>query len=67
MRDAERDDLLRSLKKLDLFGEVRFIGRNAIKITPHQGPRLDVVAHQSDFELSPHTLAYLKPASVGFQ
>ena len=65
MSDAERDDLLRALSKIVLFREVR-LGRNAIKITPHQGPNLDVVAHHSAFELSPNTLAYLRPAGVGF-
>ena len=65
MSDAERDDLLHALEKISLFREVR-LGRNAIKITPHRGPKLDVVAHHSAFELSPNTLAYLKPAGVGF-
>lgn len=65
MSDAERDDLLRALSAVSLFREVR-LGKNAIKITPHQGPKLDVVAHHSAFELSPTTLAYLKPAGVGF-
>lgn len=65
MSDAERDGLLRALGAVALFREVR-LGRNAIKITPHEGPKMDVVAHHSEFDLPPFTLAYLKPAGTGF-
>ena len=65
MSDAERDDLLHALDAVALFREVR-LGRNAIKIAPHEGPKMDVVAHHSEFELPPFTLAYLKPAGSGF-
>jgi len=66
MNDAQRDDLLRALRaRVDVFRDVR-LGRHAIKIQPHQGPSIDVVAHHSSFELSPTTLKYLAPAGTGF-
>lgn len=66
MSDGQRDDLVRALRaRTDLFREVN-LGRHAIKITPHNGPSLDVVAHHSAFELSPTTLSYLAPAGTCF-
>ena len=72
MTDNERDCLVRNLQALIdgttgayMFQQVK-VGLHAIKATPMKGPRIDIVAHHSNFKLSPRAQNYLKPAGKTF-